>query len=190
MFDFDGTLTKRDTLIEYLKFARGSINFYFGFLYLSPVLLFWRLGIIKNWRAKEMVLTYFIGGVSERSFEESCIKFVQVRLPHLVRKRALERLNFHKLLGDEIYIVSASPEGWVRLYAESIGVKCIATRLEIINERLTGKIQGKNCYGSEKVYRIQELVEIKSFTSISSYGDSSGDREMLELADNKYYRIF
>lgn len=190
LFDFDGTLTTNDTLFEYLKFFKGAKKFYLGLICLSPVLLLFKFGIIKNWRAKEILITYFIGGTSNRAFQESCRNFVQNKLPFLVRQEAYEKLNFHKFQGDEIYIVSASPQDWVGKYAETVSVNCIATKLEVVEGKITGKIKGRNCYGPEKVNRIKECIDLNSFKSIAAYGDSKGDKEMLELANNQFYRKF
>jgi len=190
LFDFDGTLTTKDTLFEYLKFYKGSKNFYLGLIYLSPMLLLFKLGIIKNWRAKEILITYFIGGTSTKTFQESCRNFVKKKLPYLIRPEALDKLNIHKSQGDKIYIVSASPQDWVGVYADTISVNCIATTLEVVEGKLTGKIKGRNCHGPEKVKRIRERVDLVSFRSIAAYGDSRGDKEMLELANNRFYRKF
>lgn len=190
LFDFDGTLTNKDTLFEYLKFYKGSRKFYIGLLYLSPVLLLFKLGFIRNWRAKEILITYFLGNTPTKIFEESCRNFVQNKLPSLIRQEAFDKLNIHKFQGDEIYIVSASPQDWVGVYADTISVNCIATTLEVVEGKLTGKIQGRNCHGSEKVKRIRERIDLDSFKSIAAYGDSGGDKEMLELANHRFYRKF
>ncbi|HEU5146872.1 MAG TPA: haloacid dehalogenase-like hydrolase, partial [Chryseosolibacter sp.] len=56
------------------------------------------------------------------------------------------------------------------------------------NKHLTGKILGRNCYGDEKVCRIKEEFDLPSFERIIAYGDSSGDREMLQLANESHYK--
>jgi phosphatidylglycerophosphatase C len=189
LFDFDGTITTKDTLIEFLKFLKGSRRFYFGMLILSPMILLYKLGIIKNWRAKEIMMSYFFGSSSVNDFQQSCVHFSK-KIKSLIRVEALDKLTFHKSKGDEIFIISASPENWVKIYGESIAVKVIATQLEVKDEKISGKISGKNCYGAEKVKRIRASINLEDFSTIYAYGDSRGDKEMLELAEHPYYRRF
>jgi len=189
LFDFDGTRTTKDTLIEFLKFLKGSSGFYFGMVILSPMIFLYKLGIIENWRAKEIMMRFFFGNSSASSFQDSCVHFSK-NIENLIKVEALEKITFHKSIGDEVFIVSASPENWVKLYGESISVKVIATQLEVKDGKISGKISGKNCYGAEKVKRIRASINLKDFSTIYAYGDSRGDKEMLELAEHPYYRRF
>lgn len=190
LFDFDGTLTEKDTLLEFIKHVRGSRSFYLGFLILSPLLILYKFGFIKNSQMKQIVLSFFLGGMSVNKFNKECQTFASTVIPDFIRKEALDKLRYHKALGDEIYIVSASPENWVRYYADSISVKTIATQLIIENEKITGRLAGLNCYGPEKVRRIKEELNLNDYTSVIAYGDSHGDREMLALAHHSYFRKF
>ena len=58
-FDFDGTITTKDTLLEFIKFYKGKYQFYLGFLVYSPFLVAYKLKIIPNYVAKQKVLQYF-----------------------------------------------------------------------------------------------------------------------------------
>jgi phosphatidylglycerophosphatase C len=190
LFDFDGTLTRKDTLLEFIKYSHGSFRFYLGFLILSPLLILFKLGLLGNSEVKQIVLRLYFRGTSIIKFQELCTAFVMHRIPKFIRREAIERLNYHKSQGDDIYIVSASPENWVRLYSESLSVHCIATKLVVNEGRITGKIEGKNCYGIEKVKRIKAQLDVDKFSSIFAYGDSRGDHEMMLLAKHSYYKKF
>ena len=39
LFDFDGTITNRDSFIDFIKFAKGNLKFFQGFMILSPILI-------------------------------------------------------------------------------------------------------------------------------------------------------
>jgi phosphatidylglycerophosphatase C len=54
--------------------------------------------------------------------------------------------------------------------------------------RVTGRFLTKNCSGKEKVRRIAERYDLESFDHIYAYGDTPGDKAMLDLADEKHYR--
>jgi HAD superfamily hydrolase (TIGR01490 family) len=190
LFDFDGTITTKDTFLEFIIFYHGSFKFLSGFSLLSPILILHLLKVVPNWRAKEFVLAWFFKNESEEYFNNKCDQFCREIVPSLVRKQALETLRAHQAKGQEVVVVSASAENWVRPWCNTMDVTCIATRLEVVNGKLTGKILKKNCYGEEKVCRLKEEFNITDFDSIIAYGDSSGDRQMLSLAQEQFYKPF
>jgi HAD superfamily phosphoserine phosphatase-like hydrolase len=89
-----------------------------------------------------------------------------------------------------VYLVSASAENWLAAWCQQLNIQLIATQLEINNGLVTGKILGHNCYGPEKVNRINAKIILHDYQQIHCYGDSSGDREMLALAHFPNYRLF
>jgi len=189
LFDFDGTLTTRDTLFEFCKFQVGKIRFVYGLFVLSPVLISQRLKLISAHRAKEIFLNHFIGGLTLNQFNSACNKFV-VHVSALIRPQAIQTIEDYRHKNARIFIVSASPENWITPWAKQYGIEVIGTRLQVVKDRITGKIAGKNCNGIEKVSRIKEVVDLIDFEKISAYGDSSGDIPMLNLAHHKYFKPF
>jgi phosphatidylglycerophosphatase C len=192
-FDFDGTITTRDTLLEFIRFNKGSLSFYSGFLLNSPWLLAYRLKIISNQAAKQRILSWFFRNTSLAEFDMICDRFSAEVLPGLVRPKALEEIKLLREKGFSIVIVSASPENWLRHWTGSLQADLLATRLETKPDkaaRLTGRILGKNCHGQEKVRRIREAFDLSSFQEIYAYGDTPGDRPMLALAGRTFYKPF
>ncbi|MEQ8477350.1 HAD family hydrolase [Fulvivirga sp.] len=190
LFDFDGTITTKDSFIEFLKFHKGSLNFLLGFAWLSPYLVAMKLGLIPNWKAKEIVLKYFLKGLSVEDMKNVSADFSAKIIPRLLRSRAMDQIKKHQENGDDIYIVSASAEDWLKHWCDQIGIKLIGTRLEIIDEKITGRIDGYNCYGQEKVERVKAEIDISKYSEIYVYGDSRGDKEMLALAHYPHYKYF
>ncbi len=189
-FDFDGTITTKDTLLEFIKFSKGTFPFYLGFLLNSPWLVAYKAKLISNQQAKEKVLAYFFRDTSVEDFDKQCRDFANQVIPGLIRPGALEEINNLKQKGTEVVIVSASPENWVKYWTDTIDAPCLATVLSVSNKTITGKIEGKNCYGTEKVRRIKEKFSLDTYQHISAYGDSSGDKPMLQLAHTPHYKPF
>ena len=189
-FDFDGTITTKDTLLEFIKFSNGRLRFYIGFAINSPWLIAFKLKLIPNQTAKERILSWFFRGSDLAAFQKKCDQFASGILPGLIRPKALEEIELLRQKNATIVIVSASPENWIRPWTGSISVKLIATRLTTKEDILTGRILDRNCHGAEKVRRINEEYQLKDYTSIYAYGDSSGDRPMLELAHSAFYKPF
>ena len=69
-------------------------------------------------------------------------------------------------------------------------ITLIATELEFEDGVFTGRFRGNNCYGKEKAKRVKALYNLKVFKTIYAYGDSAGDRELLKLADESFYKPF
>lgn len=189
-FDFDGTITTNDTLLEFIRFYRGGFRFALGFLLLSPVMVLMKLGLIPNWRAKEWVMRYFFGGESLQLFNNKCTEFASSWIPKYVRPQAMEAIRRFQSDGIAVVVVSASPENWVKPWCEHIGVDCLATVLTVSEDKITGTIHGRNCYGDEKVKRIRERYDLSAITTIYAFGDTSGDKPMLALANKAVYKPF
>lgn len=186
VFDFDGTLTTKDTLIEFIRFAKGTPKFLLGFLLFSPLMVLMKLKLYDNGRCKEQVLSWFFKGMPHEEFAELGRRFAQ-RVKAIARQETHEALARHKAKGDTIYVISASIEEWVRPYCDTLGVtKVLGTQLGVdSNGRLTGRFASPNCYGGDKVRRLLTEEPDRDSYTLYAYGDSSGDNEMFALADNK-----
>lgn len=186
-FDFDGTLTTRDTLLEFIRFARGGRALWCGMLRFSPLLVLMKAGLYPNWRVKEKVFSHFFKGVSIDEMDEFCRNFAREKR-HLLRPEGLKMIEKARHEGATVLIVSASVDNWVAPFFENVTV--IGTRIEIENNRVSGRFLTKNCYGEEKVNRIHALFPDRENYKLIAFGDSRGDKEMLEEADEAYFRPF
>ena len=190
LFDFDGTITKDDSLLKFIRFVVGDGRFVFGLVVLSPILVAYKLKLIPNYKAKQKMLSWFFKGMSKKAFFKVANEYSLVHIDKILRPKAMEKISWHKAQGHKVVIVSASIDCWLRPWCEKNGLELIATKLEIKDDIVTGKLLSKNCYGVEKINRIKEIYNLKDFEYIYSYGDSSGDKQMLELAHEKFYKPF
>jgi phosphatidylglycerophosphatase C len=189
-FDFDGTITTKDTLLELIKYQKGHFLFYIGFLLSAPYLVAYKLKIIRNSTAKQKVLRFFFNKTPLSSFQLKCDEFASRELPALIRPKALHEIKKLQDLGAEIVIISASAKNWLLAWTDETKLQLIATLLEVKNEKLTGRIDGENCHGEEKVRRIKAAFDLTQYDEIYCYGDSSGDKPMLALGTFSFYKPF
>jgi phosphatidylglycerophosphatase C len=189
-FDFDGTITTKDTLLEIIKFQKGKVAFYTGFLANAPWLLAYKLKLIPNDEAKQKILSWFFSGIPEPFFQEQCDLFAEKKLPELIRPGALEEISRLQAAGFDVVVVSASAGNWIRKWTSQLSLKLISTRLEIKNGTVSGRIEGKNCHGEQKVVCIREQWNLADYDEIFAYGDSAGDQPMLSLATKSFYKPF
>jgi phosphatidylglycerophosphatase C len=188
LFDFDGTISFRDSFGDFIRYAVGPFRFWLGIACLVPVVAAFLFGIVRAWRAKELMAIYFFGGWDAAEFKRVTNEYARQRLPQIVRPVALEYIAKHKKAGDTIVVVTASIDLWLKGWCESQGVDLIATGLEVREGRITGRFSTRNCSGQEKVRRIEERYNLSKFDRIYAYGDNPADRPMLKLAHEKYYR--
>lgn len=189
-FDFDGTITTHDTFLELIRFYKGNFKFYLGFCVNAFSIVAWKLGIISNQSAKEKVLAYFFKNTPQDTFQEQCDEFARLLIPGLVRPKALREIKQLKDSGAIVVIVSASAENWITVWCKENDVELLATKLAEQNGRLTGKIDGVNCHGNEKVNRIRTAFDLSLYDEVYCYGDTKGDKPMLELATFSFYKPF
>lgn len=186
-FDFDGTLTTKDTLLEFIRFAKGTLAFGLGFLRYTHLLVLMKLGFYPNWKAKQKVFAHFFKGMSIDDFDALCQEFA-ASSKHLLRPKGIEAINKAQSEGSEVLIVSASIDNWVQPFFAN--VKVLGTQIEVVDDKLTGRFLTKNCYGQEKVNRILTLHPNRQDYHLTAFGDSRGDKELLAWADESYFKPF
>lgn len=190
LFDFDGTLTKRDTLFDFIIYAVGIPKTILGLVLLSPILISYKIGLYNNQKAKEKVVSHFFKGWNAKMFAELGSEYSKNRLPKILKTSGIERLKWHINSGHDVAIVSASIEEWIIEWTNKMDIKLIATQLEKNEGILTGEFETNNCYGAEKVKRIKEYYNLREYKFIYAYGDTTGDKQMLKLADQSFYKPF
>ena len=186
-FDFDGTLTTKDTLIEFIRYAKGSMALGLGFMRYAHLLVLMKIGLYPNYKAKQKVFAHFFKDTTLDDFNALCKAFA-ASSSHLLRPNAIEAIKHAIKEGSEVLIVSASIDNWVQPFFPQ--VKVVGTQIEVIDGKLTGRFLSKNCYGQEKVNRILSLYPNRQDYHLTAYGDSRGDKEMLAFADESYFKPF
>lgn len=200
LFDFDGTLTSADTLLEFIRYACGRRRFFIGFALFSPLLVLMKLHLYPNYRAKQRLFAWYFKGMLIDNFDLVCRRFAHHN-QRLMRQKALDRLReiFHN--NDTLCVVSASIDNWVRPFFDNISkasrsdFRVIGTEVEVDTDGvLTGRFRTHNCYGAEKVRRVLEAMpQLKSNRDdfwVVACGDSRGDKELLEFADEAHFKPF
>ncbi len=201
VFDFDGTLTRRDSLLAFIRYAAGLPRLLGALLLLSPRLVLMKLHLADNGRTKERLFARFFRGMPLEEFNRLCGGFAHDRAG-IIRPRARQAVATALSGGVPVFIVSASVDNWVAPFFYTGGrpsrgphpIEVVGTQAEVAGGRLTGRFATKNCYGAEKVRRLEEalpdLREHRSDYHVTACGDSRGDKELLEYADEKHWKPF
>tara|TARA_B100000614_G_scaffold198731_1_gene179910 strand:+ start:118 stop:708 length:591 start_codon:yes stop_codon:yes gene_type:complete len=190
LFDFDGTISNDDSFRGFIIYYCGYGKFILGSLLLSPIYLLYNLGIIKNNFMKESAISFYFRNENIADLWNKGKQYGNNIIDRMIRDKAKEKIKWHQSKGDKIIVVSASANIWLESWCKKNNIELIATELETIDGRVTGKLINGNCFGNEKVVRVKKLVNINDYEEIYAYGDSRGDRELLDFADKSFYKPF
>jgi phosphatidylglycerophosphatase C len=190
-FDFDGTLTTRDSFLRFLAWRRPRLRLAADLVETSPLLALYAARVVANDAHKMSMFALRFGGMNSAEFNSMSREFSLQEVPKILRAPAVDRLLHHKSLGHRVVILSASIGSWIEPWASTLGVDAvIASKIEVIGNRLTGRMDGPNCYGAEKLRRLLALFPDRGSYRLHAYGDSRGDEALLGAADHGYYRCF
>jgi phosphatidylglycerophosphatase C len=189
-FDFDGTLTSRDSFLAFLAWNAGPARFALGMARLAGATAAYARDRDRG-RLKAAMVREFLKGLSRDDLANRARKFAASQSRRLLRPDAVRRFRAWKDSHALVVIVTASPEILVWPIARGLGAdRLIGTRLAMgSDDRVTGHLDGPNCRGAEKVERLRaafgDQVRLEA-----AYGDSDGDLEMLALAEERGMKVF
>jgi phosphatidylglycerophosphatase C len=188
LFDFDGTITTRDTFTPFVKAAVSTPRLVLGQLLLSPLVLGYRAGVVTTATLRRFIVLVGFWRRSAAEVQQAGLAYSRAQLPTAVRSKALERIRWHQAQGDDVVVVSASLDVYLADWCAKLGVQLLCSELDESSGVLTGKYRGADCCGPEKARRIRERFDLSRYAAIYAYGDTSEDRAMLELASQRFYR--
>ncbi|MEI9956288.1 MAG: HAD-IB family phosphatase [Ferruginibacter sp.] len=188
-FDFDGTIYNGDSLIDFIYFAKGNIRATLGLIVLSPFSVLYIIKFISAQKLKEIWLTYFFKGMPYEKIKVLGNDFTE-EIDKRIKASALKEIKWHQENGNDIYLVSASLDIWLKNWCSNKKIGLISSKLLIEHNMVTGKLKGKNCNGLEKSIQIKEAVDLKLYDEVFVYGDTNGDKSMIELGTKKYFKYF
>jgi phosphatidylglycerophosphatase C len=188
VFDLDGTLTLGDTFLGYLFAHLRRRPWRIARCWRLPfeVTRFYATGRRQNERIKSQFLTAVLGGMSEGTLVEVTERFVSRILQQGLRPGTEQTLRRHRDAMHDLILLTASPDIYVCLLAERLGFhQVICTNVEWDGmRRLTGKLQGANCRGPEKLRRLQASLEgRRNNCFVVAYADEAADGPVLAWAD-------
>lgn len=184
-FDVDKTLTTRDCVVPFLRMVGGP-TFYGRLVMRTPQLL---LAIVRRRRDRIKALATW-AAVRGRSIVD--VDAVAQRFAHDVWERRMRpdtvaRLRWHLTQGHRVVLVSASYRNYLVHLADRLGAHdVISTELAVENGICTGELRGPNCRAVVKADRLRAWLEDSGLSDVEihAYGDSAGDRDLLDMADH------
>ncbi len=194
-FDFDGTVTDRDTLVPFLVLAFGRARVAAAFAVLAFTGLGYLLRLVTIDEFKVRVLRRLVAGVPARRLRALGPAHARAIKPWL-RPSALHRIAWHRARGDTLVLVSSTLDVYLRHVGAVLGFDVVlCSRLRARRgadgvARFDGELDGADCTGDEKLRRLVSVVGDLSGVELHAYGDSAGDAALLGAADHAHFRPF
>lgn len=187
LFDFDHTITACDTYSRFLRRVATPEQRALAWWRLGPWLLGYRLKLVSATRIRRRVTAQVFRGRHAGEIAQMAADYARDHLPGMVRPEMLEQIQWHKAQGHTVAVVSASIDLYLQSWCRQWGLQLICNRLEVQDNRLTGRYADGDC-GPRKVADIRQRFDLGAFRRIHAYGDSGEDRPMLALAHERWYR--
>jgi HAD superfamily hydrolase (TIGR01490 family) len=187
LFDFDGTLTTRETFPDFMRHAVARPRLLLGGVLLAPVVFGYRRGWVAGNPTRTSVVQVGLRGVGAIRLRAKGAAFARDVLPGLLRPEAMARLAWHRERGDRVVVVSGGLDVYLVPWCAAQGVEVLCSVLAERDGRITG-YAGAQCVGEEKVRRVRALCDPQAYTAIHAYGDTHEDQAMLAMAHHRTYR--
>lgn len=207
-FDLDHTITDRDSFRLFLKAFYSKKEFtlvYIPYVFIFGILRKLRIISLKQFKERALIgLKYR----HRKQIRQIGALFFEKHLKKTLRKQAIKRIKKHQQNGDNVFIVSASPDVYVHAvcaYLNCNGYLC--SNLDYDTDRFTGKFFGQDCIGAEKKRRVDLLslendIDLKNswaysdheadllfFESVGKKVAVSPTRNLFDIASNKNWKI-
>ncbi|WP_038335310.1 HAD-IB family hydrolase [Empedobacter falsenii] len=189
LFDFDGTLTCKDTLFDFLKFSFPKVYF-INYLIFIPLFIVSKLKIIDAGFVKEMFISKFLKGKSYVEINQLAQNYFEQNHQELIYSKADEYIKSLSNYNDK-FIVSASVDFWIQPFADYYEMGLICTKAKYDEQGFfTGKFASPNCNYQEKKNRIEKEIDLSLYDQIIAFGDTKGDEAMFSIATKSNFRCF
>ena len=182
LFDFDGTLTTKDSLWAFLFHSNSSTRVYLHLLLHIPYFILGVLKLMTKGAIKERLIRSLLKKFNQEEITALAISF-QNKIPRILNQEVYGEFKKHIANKEEVCIVSASLDFWLIPFAEKHNCELICTEWDYA----LNQFASENCIGKEKAIQINLKYNLKDFDNIVAYGNSKGDDQMMELAHQKHW---
>lgn len=190
VFDVDGTLTVRDCVVPFTRTAGSTLGIFTAMLR-QPKSVVTTLISRDRDAIKALFVKIAYTGLDAQKLEQQGISFADKVYLSWMRQDVARRYRWHQEQGHVVVLVSASLNTYLDPLGDLLEADAVlCSRLEVVDGVLTGRLDGPNCRGQEKVSRITQWCQESKIPIEAieyAYGDSRGDLEMLAMATHSFY---
>ncbi len=177
IFDLDGTLTWRDTFVDFMVgYVRRRPGRALHLWRLPLVLAAYLAGGLDRGLLKQRLIQMCMRGDQRTEIDSWAQAFAEQTLRSGCRGEGLALLREHQRAGDFVVLLSASPDLYVPNIGMLLGVnRILCTEVAFEGDRLSGTLLTPNRRGEEKRRCLAMLKREFPGATFSAYGNSSSD---------------
>ncbi|WP_257388171.1 HAD-IB family phosphatase [Tahibacter caeni] len=188
LFDFDGTLTERETFPLFVRAVTPRLRATACSFALLPLIAGCRLGWIGGTVTRAGIVRVALRGLPAEAVAAAGERFAEAVEPTLLRPQAWARLQRHRDRGDAVAIVPGALDAYLAPWCRAQGLTLFCSSLEQRDGRSTGRYRGAQSVGAEKARCVRAHYDFGRFADVHAYGDTPEDRELMALAAHRHYR--
>ena len=187
VFDFDGTISFKDSFFDFIRFTHGGPRLVACIILNMPFGILFFIGLYPSHKLKQRFFSYFYKGSDQEIMERKGVEYCEKRIDKIIYPGAKKRIAWHHSQGHKIYLLTASSGLWLGEWCKINSISLIGTEFEVVEGKYTGRISGKNCRGKEKARRLQTDVDLGNSEETYGYGDSKSDKNFLALVSKPFH---
>ena len=129
----------------------------------------------------------FVKGKTHLHLHNICQSVVEEFFPKIINPRLVDEIEKHKSEGRDTWIITASPIEIAEIFSKKLGMNGgFGTVSEIIDDKFSGKLDGKPMHGFSKAVKIRQLAALHAYDLENSfaYSDSINDLPLLATVGN------
>ena len=188
LFDFDGTITTRETMPDFVRRSVSKPRLVLGQLLLAPLVIGYKSGLVSGTVIRRVLVRFAYSGSSVARLKADGAEFARDVLPATLRPEMMQRIAWHKEQGHKVVVVSGGLDVYLQPWCREHELELVCSTLEEQEGVLTGRYLGKQCVLAEKAQRVRERYDLNLAEVIYAYGDTPEDKELLGMAHHRYYR--
>ena len=185
LFDFDGTLCKKDSFTGFIFYALSKRHIVKQGIKLLPWIQAYYLNAYPAHAMRSKLFRAMFSNANVLELEQIAQEYATSLISQL-NPPMLKQLKHHQALGDEVVLVSASVDVYLKHVCNLLNIDLICTQTEQINNTYTGQYITPDCSNQQKKLRVLEKYRLEGYAEIYAYGNSYEDEEMLSLATYSY----
>lgn len=186
LFDFDGTITTKEMFTDFIHFSISKRRAFCTRILLFPWILLYKLGWYPAYKLRALVAFFAFRGKDYQQINTLGANYSQSVIPRYVRDHAIAKIRWHQDNGDEVVVVSASLDMYLRHWCYEHKLTLICSELEVKRDKLSGHFVAGDCSSAAKAQKILAQFTLSDFDKVYAYGDTEEDLAMLALADEQY----
>ena len=185
LFDFDGTLCTKDSFTGFIFYALKKRHIVKQGIKILPWIQAYYLNIYPAHAMRPKLFKAMFGDMPSQQILDLALEYSH-QLRNQLSSELYQQLLMHQHNEDDVVIVSASLDIYLKDIADLLNVDLICTQVEIKDQHFSGEFFTPDCSSEQKKQRILAQYDLSQYQEVYAYGNSKEDLDMMSLADHRY----